>query len=771
MSGIFARELVIIACLVPLRAQPSSTLLEGRIVDPAGSPIGGARVSASGKGYASTVPATNESGEFSLLLTPGAYTLTVRADGFTEAIRSVHVTDSRFELLVIQLQVAPQHEMVTVTDTGAYQVATTQSATRTPTPLLDIPQSISVVPQDLIRDQMMMSIGDVVRYVPGVTAIQGENNRDQVVIRGNSSSADFFVNGVRDDVQYYRDLYNLERVEVLKGPHAMVFGRGGGGGVINRVTKEAGTAPLREITLQGGSFGNKRLATDFDHTFDNRAAFRFNGLYENSGSFRRFVNLERYGANPTVTLAPTQRTKVTLAYEYFGDRRTADRGIPSFQGRPADVAISQFFGDPDKSRVRAGVHLGSASMEHQVGRLNIRNRTLAADYDRGYQNYVPGVVNAQKTEVSLSAYNNATRRRNVFNQTDVIYTGSSGPLRHTLLWGAEFGGQRTTNFRNTGFFGGTATSIAAPYADSVLRTPVTFRQNATDADNRIRTGVAATYVQDQLQLSRYVQLVAGVRFDRFDLRYHNNRTSEDLQRIDDLVSPRAGVVVKPVASVSIYGDYSVSWLPSSGDQFSSLTTITQQVKPEKFSNYEGGVKWDLARSLSLTAAVYRLDRTNTRATDPSDPTRIVQTGSQQTNGLELGWNGSMTRRWRVAGGYAHQDAFVTSATVVARLGAQAAQVPHHTFSVWNHYQIVPRLSAGLGLLNRSDMFAAVDNTVVLPGYTRADGAVYYNVTEKLRLQANVENLFNKRYYLHADGNNNISPGFSRALRVGLIARF
>jgi catecholate siderophore receptor len=771
MSGIFSRALVIIAFLVPLPAQPSSTLLEGRIVDPAGSPIAGARVSASREGDASAVLATNEGGEFSWVLTPGAYTLTVRADGFTEAIRTVHVTAGPLEPLVIQLQVAPQHEMVTVTDRGAYQVATTRSATRTPTPLLDIPQSISVVPQDLIRDQMMMSIGDVVRYVPGVTAIQGENNRDQVVIRGNSSSADFFVNGVRDDVQYYRDLYNLERVEVLKGPHAMVFGRGGGGGVINRVTKEAGAAPLQEITLQGGSFGNKRLTTDFDHTVNDRAALRFNGLYENSGSFRRFVNLERYGLNPTVTLAPTQRTKVTLGYEYFGDRRTADRGIPSFQGLPADVPRSQFFGDPDNSRVRADVHLGSASVEHQVGRLNIRNRTLAADYDRGYQNYVPGVVNAQKTEVSLSAYNNATRRRNVFNQTDVTYTGSSGPLRHTLLWGAEFGGQRTANFRNTGFFGGTATSIAAPYADSVLHMPVTFRQNATDADNRIRTGVAATYVQDQVELSRYVQLVAGVRFDRFDLRYHNNRTSEDLQRIDNLVSPRAGVVVKPVASVSIYGDYSVSWLPSSGDQFSSLTTITQQVKPEKFSNYEGGVKWDLARSLSLTAAVYRLDRTNTRATDPNDPTRIVQTGSQQTNGLELGWNGSMTRKWRVAGGYAHQDAFITSATAAARLGAQAAQVPHHTFSVWNHYQIVPRLSAGLGVLSRSDMFAAVDNTVVLPGYTRADAAVYYAVTEKLRLQANVENLFNRRYYLHADGNNNISPGFSRAIRVGLIARF
>jgi catecholate siderophore receptor len=215
----------------------------------------------------------------------------------------------------------------------------------------------------------------------------------------------------------------------------------------------------------------------------------------------------------------------------------------------------------------------------------------------------------------------------------------------------------------------------------------------------------------------------------------------------------------------------VSYLPSSGDQFSSLTTVTQQVKPEKFNNYEVGVKWDLKQSLSITTAVYRLDRTNTRATDPNDPTRIVQTGSQRTNGLEIGANGSITRAWKIAGGYAYQDAFVTSATTAARVGAQVAQVPHNTFSLWNNYQIFSRLGAGLGILNRSDMYAAIDNTVTLPSYTRADAAVYVPVTERVRLQANLENVFNTKYFINANGNNNISPGSSRALRVGMIARF
>jgi catecholate siderophore receptor len=310
-----------------------------------------------------------------------------------------------------------------------------------------------------------------------------------------------------------------------------------------------------------------------------------------------------------------------------------------------------------------------------------------------------------------------------------------------------------------------------PLSDTVIDTPATFRQSTTDANNHLKTNIGATYVQDQIEITRQLQVVTGVRFDRFDLQYHNNRTGDNLRRIDGLVSPRAGVVFKPVGLLSVYANYSVSYLPSSGDQFSSLTTIIQQVKPERFNNYEVGAKWDVAHSLSITTAFYRLDRTNTRATDPNDPTRIVQTGSQRTNGYEIGVNGRVTRRWTVAGGYAWQDGFVTSATTAAKAGAQVAQVPHNTFSLWNNYRILPRWGAGLGILNRSQMFAAIDDTVRLPGYTRADAVVYYSVTERIRLQANVENIFDKKYYINADSNTNISPGFSRAARIGLIARF
>ena len=300
--------------------------------------------------------------------------------------------------------------------------------------------------------------------------------------------------------------------------------------------------------------------------------------------------------------------------------------------------------------------------------------------------------------------------------------------------------------------------------------PVTFKQSGTDADNRVIAELAAAYVQDQIELHRGLQLLTGVRFDRFDLEYRNNRNGDELRRRDDLWSPRAGIVYKPIDALSVYASYSISHLPSSGDQFSALSSVTATLKPERFDNYELGAKWQL-HNLSLTAATYRLERTNTRATDPNDPTRMVQTGAQRTAGFELGVSGQITSNWSIAAGYAYQDAEITSTTFAAAAGARVAQVPRNNFSWWNHYQFAPKLAAGLGVIYRSAMFAAIDDEVTLPGYTRIDGALYYALSARMRLQANVENLFDRRYVINADGNTNISFGPPRLVRVGLTTSF
>jgi catecholate siderophore receptor len=774
VSRVLKLVLVFLAHLCSAQALEGATTsaqLRGQVLDPSHAAVVGAQITASRKGSGDSSALTDTNGEFLLTVEPGEYSLRVTAAGFAPTIQVIKFDPTNFQPLVIVLQLAEYSAVVTITDTAGYEVLAVRSATRTLTPLHDIPQSVSIVPHEVIREQGMLNIADVVRYMPGITATQGENNRDQVVIRGNSSSADFFLDGVRDDVQYYRDLYNLDEVEALKGPNAMIFGRGGGGGVINRVSKQAGFAPLHELLFQGGSYGHKRISGDFDQPFNNTIALRFNGMYENSASFRNQANLERFGINPTATIAAGPKTQIRMGYEHFHDSRVADRGIPSYLGRPSDTDISTFFGNPADSLVHARVNLFSAVIDHQVGELNLRTRTLFGAYRKFYQNFVPGTVNADETRVNISAYNNATRRRNLFNQTDVNSIVKTGTIRHTLLGGTEFGHQVSNNFRNTGFFNNTSTSISAPFANPTITSPVNFRQNATDADNHVIANVAATYAQDQIEVSRNLQVLAGLRFDYFNLRFRNNRNNDSLQRVDNLLSPRLGIVYKPLVPLSVYVSYSVSYLPSSGDQFSSLTSTTQTLKPEKFTNYELGAKWDILPSLSLTAAMYQLDRTNTRATDPNDATKIVQTGSQRTKGFEVGLSGSVTSAWKIAGGYAYQDAYLTSATTAASKGARTAQVPRHTFSLWNNYRFLRKWGIGLGIIQRSDMYAAIDNKVTLPGYIRVDSALYYTINERLRLQANLENVFDKKYFANADGNDNISPGSPRNVRFALTWRF
>lgn len=655
---------------------------------------------------------------------------------------------------------------------SAYSDEVTSTATKTPTPLRDVPQAVTVITRALIADRGMQSMADVALHMPGVTMGQGEGNRDQPTIRGNSSTAAFFVNGVRDDVQYLRDLYNVERVEALKGSNALVFGRGTGGGVINRVTKEAEWGPIREVTVQGGSYRSRRGAVDVSQGVSEAVALRFNGMYENSDRFRHDVNLERYGINPAVTISAGAGTRISANFEHFYDYRTADRGVPSFRGRPAETDARTFFGDPSQSWSDARNNVGTALIEHELGpALQLRNRSLLGDYDKMYQNVYPGSVDSTGTLVSISAYYSRNDRSNLFNQTELTWQVATGPVGHMLLGGIELGRQVSRNLRNTGFFDDTETSVTVPVDDPTISLPITFRAGETDADNRTRVHTLGLYIQDQVALTSYLQLVAGTRFERFDLAFHNFRNGEDLERQDDLVSPRAGVVVKPLEPISFYGSYGVSYLPSAGDQFSSLTATTKTLEPEKFENYEVGAKLDVATGLSLSAAVYRLDRTNTTAPDPVDPSRTVQTGSQRTKGFEFGATGALTPRWQLALGYANQDARITSQTSQAALGAKAPLVPRNTFSIWNEYKIHRMWGLGAGVIYQDRMFASIDNAVTLPGFTRFDAGAFFTLNRGVRAQVNVENVFDREYFITSHNNNNNSPGSPRAVRASVTAGF
>ena len=645
------------------------------------------------------------------------------------------------------------------------------SALKSPVLLRDVPQAVSVISSPMMRDRGMQSISDVVRYMPGVTMGQGEGNRDQIVLRGNSSTADFYVDGVRDDVQYFRDIYNVESVEALKGPNAMTFGRGGGGGVINRVMKQADFNPVRGFSAEFGAYDHARFSTDLGQAVSTSAAARLTGVYQSSGSFRNRVKLERYGVNPTLTLSGGNTT-LAVGYEHFQDHRTADRGIPSFGGRPFETGRATFFGDPSVSHADARVNAATATLTHRLSSgLTLTSRSRLAGYDKFYRNVFPGAVSASGTEVSILAYDNATNRRNLFTQADAMLPLSTGSLRHLLVFGAEAGGQITDNFRNTGYFNGTATAILAPVASPTISAPVAFRQSATDANNHISNSVLSIYSQDQVHLSERWQVVGGLRYESFDIRFRNNRTAQLLERRDGMISPRVGLVYKPRDLISLYSSTSLSYLPSSGDQFSSLTDVTKALEPERFVNYEIGAKWDVNDRLALSTAAYRLDRDNTRANDPTDPARIVQTGSQRTNGFELDVRGDVSEAWQVVGGYSHQNAFIRNATTAARAGARVPLVPRSATSLWNRVRLTGRWALGAGIIHQAQSYAAIDNTVTLPAFTKLDGAAYYTLGRNVHAQINVENLFDAKYYPTANSNDNISPGVPRTFRLSVITGF
>lgn len=653
-----------------------------------------------------------------------------------------------------------------------YAPGFSRTATKTSGLARDVPQSILTVSRQLVRDQGMQGMADVVRYVPGITMGQGEGNRDQPTIRGNSSTADFFVDGVRDDAQYLRDLYNVERVEALKGSNAMVFGRGGGGGVLNRVTKEPEWSSLREISVEGGSFGKRRATVDLQHSMSGVFAGRLNSVLEKSDTYRDGVYLERTGVNPTFSATSrAKHTRVSAGYEYFRDHRAADRGIPSYLGRPIETSSSTFFGNVDDSYSNSIVKLANATISHDAGILQLRNHTQVAGYEKRYQNVFPGAVDATAAQVSLSAYGSSVERRNAFNQTDINWRAQTGDVTHDLLFGAEIGRQKTEGFRETGFFNTSQTSVMVPIANPVTAAPLAFRQSASDADQGTVASTRSVYVQDQLSLSDRVRLIGGARYERFDVRYRDHRSATRFRRVDGMVSPRLGIVVKPAELFSVYAIYSLSFLPGSGDQFASLTEVSNGLRPERFANYEAGAKWDVMDRLALTAAAYRLYRTNTRAADPLDPTLVVQTGSQRSQGFEAAANGSVNGLWQVAAGFARQNAEIVNATSASPAGAKVALVPRTTASLWNKVAVSSGFSVALGIVHQASAFAAIDNKVELPAFTRFDGGIFGDIGRGLLAQVNVENILNRKYYPTATGNNNITPGSPRAARVSITARF
>ncbi|NMG16838.1 TonB-dependent receptor [Aromatoleum bremense] len=649
-----------------------------------------------------------------------------------------------------------------------YRATRSATFTKTDTPLKEVPASITVVPESLIEDQAMRGMSDVLRYVPGATAAQGEGNRDQIVIRGNNTTADFFVNGIRDDAQTFRDLYNLERVEVLKGPGGMTFGRGGAGGVVNRVTKRPVFGRVADASLTVGSWDQLRGTIDVGNKVNDAAAWRLNAMAERADSFRDGVDLERYGVNPTITLTPGGNTALTLGYEHFHDRRTADRGVPSQNGEPFDDSRSRFFGNADQSESSVDVDALSAVLEHDFGGVQLKNSFRVTYYNKFYQNVFAGSAIDGSGNLRLSGYNNANDRTNIFNQTDLTTKFATGSLQHTLLAGIELGHQDSDNKRQSASFA--ANPMVVPASDP-FAAATGFNPTATDASNNVTSKTFAAYLQDQIALNDQWKVLAGLRYDKFEVDFDDKRIANaDASSTDEEVSPRFGLIWTPTATQTYYASYSYAFLPS-GEQL-SLAVNTADLDPEKAINYEVGARWDLAPELTLSAAVFRLDREDVRSADPLNPGFFVQTGEQRTEGVELALQGQVTPWWQVFAGYADLDAEITKTSASAPKGRKVGLVPERMASIWNRFDIGQGWGVGLGVVHQSSSYTSFTNTVKLPSFTRVDGAVYYAFTGgKTRVALNVENLFDKEYFPTAHSDNNISPGAPLNARLTLSTAF
>jgi catecholate siderophore receptor len=660
--------------------------------------------------------------------------------------------------------------------------AETVSGTKTKTPIIDVPQAISVLSESQIRDEAIVSVSDLVRHVPGVSAGQGEGHRDQITLRGNASTADFFINGLRDDVQYFRSFYNIASVEVLKGPNAMIFGRGGGGGVLNRVTKEARSGENFGAAYGAlNSFGDGSLATDGNIALSETAAFRLNGYYENLANHRDNFSGKRYAANPVLG-ARIGPAHLQFGYEYVHDDRVVDRGIPSQNGLPLVGYRDDFFGVPGVNRARLEAHIASFRADVALNPALAWNTSLLhGDYDKSYSNAYAatpvGGTSAAPT-LGIEAYRDGLVRHNFIAQTNFEWTGMTGPIKHVLLLGAEVTNQKSRTERVSGFFNPLILTTAGRRVTVPLSRPLTiptisFVAGPAGATNRKVSSTLSqqsVYVQDQLSFGDHIIIIGGLRFDRFNLQTQNLFTGQAFARVDAVMSPRFGLVIKPRPSLSFYASRSKSYLPQSGDQFASLDATLSALDPETFNNFEIGMKWDIQPALSFTVAAYRLDRTNTRAAGATPGTTVL-TGAQRSKGIETSLVGKLNDRWQVSLGYAYTQAVIRQTTLAAPAGRRVAQVPKHQVTLWNRFDVSDHLGFGLGLYHQSKSFASISNSVTLPAYTQIDLAAFITLSPTLSLQFNAENLLNARTFPTAQNDNNISTGAPLNLRMTLGFKF
>ena len=631
------------------------------------------------------------------------------------------------------------------------------NALKTPTPVIDVPQSLSITSAADISLRGFDSVGDIVDYTPGVNMNQGEGHRDAVVFRGILSTADFFVDGVRDDVQYYRSLYNVEQVEILRGPNALLFGRGGAGGVLNRVTKKAEIGQeFNAYSLSLDTFGASEVYFDKNVAIDETTAFRLNAYSDTFENHRDFSNGSGYGVNPSFKYELSDQTTLDVSVEVIDYDRSIDRGIPSgADGKPIDALNGVVFGDEDLNKSEFELLSFRALLQHSFSDTLKGIFTASyTDYDKLYQNIYASGYDDVTNVATLDGYVDTTERQNFVLSGNLVAEFEAGDIKHTILFGAEYIDSESANDRFTDNWNGSREFNAnGPFTTNGQGTdangnPSSVVFDILNDDTTTDLTVFSLYAQDEIELFDQLTAVLGVRFDSFDIEITDNEpgAADSGSQKDEEFTPRAGLIYKPSENISLYASYSQTFVPQSGGQFASLSG-DRGLDPDEFTNLEAGIKWDLSDDQSLTLAAFEIEQDLLQRIN-----NVIENREAEIQGIEAQYLGRISDQWTVSAGYT----YLTGETAG---GVRPGELPKSSFSIWNNCQVSEKLGLGLGAIYQGEStpkggagFGTVES------FVRVDAAAYYQLSENLRLQVNIENLLDEEYYPHAYDDHQFTVG-------------
>ena len=652
-----------------------------------------------------------------------------------------------------------------------------------PVPILDVPQSVSVITDEDIKNQGFREIADIIRYSPGVNTSQGEGHRDAVVFRGVRSTADFYQDGVRDDVQYYRSLYNVEQLEILRGPNALLFGRGGTGGLINRVSKKAeiGEA-FGSFDFGADSFGAADLALDANFATSDTTAVRLNLHTDQLANHRDFYEGERYGINPTVKIVAGDTT-VDLSYEYADHERFIDRGIPTANNTPVESLKDVVFGVEGLNLQTLEASILRANVAHDYSDSGKFNMSLtSSDFKKMYKNLYAAGYDAAANTVKLDGYLDPTERQNLILNANVVNEFSNGSTSGTVLVGLEFVDTDNKNYRYNTFFNNRAGKDAGEPTDQQIfniTRPLDISKTSTGLDSTVDyttdlksssesdITVTSFYLQGDIDFSDNWKMIIGGRLDNFDITVTDVKKSQDQSRKDDMFSPRFGVIYKPVDNMSLYVSYSESFLPRSGEQYKKLDASGAALDPDVFKNTEIGYKYDINDALTFTAAIF--DSESTRAEKDNETGETNEIRGLEVEGVEIELSGDIDDQNNLTFGYTSLDGVTSKGT------KQPRELPDQMLSLWYSYQANETFGFGLGVTHQGESFIKDTSNgstgPALPDYTRVDFALFINASDNDVIRINIENLTDELYFPHSHSTHQASVGESLNARVSYTRRF